>query len=168
MVTQVITIFFVQFFSLFFLLFLISSASVRSLLYLFYIMPIFVWNVSLLFLILLKKFLVVPILLFSSSSLHCSCKKAFFSLRAILWYSEFSRVYLSLSPLPFASLLFSAMFKASSDNHFALLYFFFLEMALVTTSCYEPLSIALQAFYLQALVFWIYLSPLLYNHKGFI
>ena len=42
--------------------------------------------------------------------------------------------YLSFSPLPFASLLFSALCKASSDNHFAFLHFFFLVMVLVTTS----------------------------------
>ena len=34
--------------------------------------------------------------------------------------------YLSFSPLPLASLLFSAVCKASSDNHFAFLPFFFL------------------------------------------
>ena len=38
--------------------------------------------------------------------LHCSLKKAFLSLLAILWTSAFSWVYLFLSPLPFTSLLF--------------------------------------------------------------
>ena len=38
----------------------------------------------------------------------CSLKKAFLSLLAILWSSAFSWVYLTLSPLPFASILFSA------------------------------------------------------------
>ena len=33
--------------------------------------------------------------------------------------------YLSFSPLPFASLLFIAICKASSDNHFAFLHLFF-------------------------------------------
>ena len=42
-------------------------------------------------------------------------------------------MYLSLSPFPFSSLLFSAICKASLDNHFAFLYF--LGMVLVTTSC---------------------------------
>ena len=37
-------------------------------------------------------------------------------------------VYLSFSPLPLASLLFSAISKALSDNHFAFLHFFFLGM----------------------------------------
>ena len=39
---------------------------------------------------------------------------------AILWNSAFKWVYLSFSPLPLAFLLFSAIYKASSDNHFAL------------------------------------------------
>ena len=34
-------------------------------------------------------------------------------------------IYLSFSPLPFDSHLFTAICKASSDSHFALLHFFF-------------------------------------------
>ena len=41
----------------------------------------------------------------------------------------------SFFPLPLASLLFSSIFKASSDNHFALLHFFFLGMFLIHVSC---------------------------------
>ena len=44
-------------------------------------------------------------------------------------------VYLSFSPLPFASLLFSAICKASSDYHFAFLHFFSSGMVLITASC---------------------------------
>ena len=40
-----------------------------------------------------------------------------------------------LSPLPFASLLFTAICKAPSDNHFAFLHFFFLGMVLIPVSC---------------------------------
>ena len=47
-------------------------------------------------------------------------RKAFLSLLAILWNSAFKWVSLSFSPLPLASLLSSAICKASSDNHFAL------------------------------------------------
>ena len=65
-------------------LFLISSASVRSIPFLSFIVPIFVWNVPLISLIFLKRSLVFPILLFSSISLHWSLKKAFLSLLAIL------------------------------------------------------------------------------------
>jgi len=77
-------------------------------------------------LIFLKKSLIFPILLFSSISLHCSLRKAFLSLLAILWNSAFKQVYLSFSPLPFASLLFSAICKASSDSHFAFFAVLFL------------------------------------------
>ena len=90
------------------------------------------WNVSLVSLIFWKRYLVFRILLFSSISLHWSLRKAFLSL-LILWTSAFKWVYLSFSPLPFA--LFSAICKASSDNHFALLYFFYLGMVLITASC---------------------------------
>ena len=85
-------------------------------------------------LIFLKRSLVFPILLFSSISLHQSLKKAFLSLLAILWNSTFKWVYLYFSPLPFASLLFTAICKASSDKHFTFLHFFFLEVILITAS----------------------------------
>ena len=76
-------------------LFLISSASVRSLLFLSFIEPIFAWNVPLVSLIFLKSSLVFPILLFSSISLQWSLRKAFLSLLAILSNSAFKWVYLS-------------------------------------------------------------------------
>jgi len=82
-------------------------------------------NLPLIPLITLKRSLVFPILLFSSVSFHCSLRKAFLSLFTILWNSSFSWVYLSFSPLPFTSLLFSAICKALSDNHFAFLHLFF-------------------------------------------
>ena len=115
-------------------LFMISSASVRSILFLSFIVPIFAWNIPLISLIFLKRSLVFPILLFSSVSLHCSPRKAFLSLLAILWNSAFRWVYLSFSPLPVAS-LFPTIYKASSDSHFAFLHFFFLGMVFITTSC---------------------------------
>ena len=49
--------------------------------------------------------------------------------------SAFRWVYLSFSPLPFTSLLFSDICKVSSDNHFAFLHFFFLGMVLTPASC---------------------------------
>ena len=86
-------------------LYLISSPSVKSLPFLSFIEPIFVWNVPLVSLIFLKRSLVFPILLFSSISLCWSLRKAFLSLLAILWNSAFKWVYRSFSPLLFASLL---------------------------------------------------------------
>ena len=95
-------------------LFLISSACVRSIPFLSFIEPIFAWNVPLVSQIFLKRSLVFPILLFSSISL----RKAFLSLLDILWNFAFRHLYLSLAPLPFASLLFTAVCKASPDSHF--------------------------------------------------
>ena len=69
---------------------LISSASVRFLPFLSYILPIFAWNVPLVSLIFLKRSLVFPIILFSSISLHWSLRKAFLSVLAILWNSAFN------------------------------------------------------------------------------
>ena len=115
-------------------LFLIYSASVKSILFLYFIVSIFAWNVPLVSLIFLKRSLVFPILLFSSVSLHWLLKKAFLSLLAILWNSAFRWLYLSFSLLPLAFVLFSAICKTSSDNHFAFLHLFFLGMVLITPS----------------------------------
>ena len=111
-------------------LFLISSASVRSIPFLSFIEPIFAWNIPLVSLIFLKRSLVFPILLFSSMSLHWSLRKTFLSLFAILWNSAFKWLYFYFSPLLFASLLFTAICKASSDSHFAFLHFFSMGMVL--------------------------------------
>ena len=97
-------------------LFLISSASVRSILFLSFIVPIFVWYAPLVSPVFLKRSLVFPIPLFSSISLHCSLRKAFLYLLAVLWNSAFKWVYLFFSPLPCTSILF----WASLDSHFAL------------------------------------------------
>ena len=61
-------------------------------------------------------------------------KKAFLSLLAILWNSAFRCLYLSFSPLLFASLLFTSICKASPDSHFAFLHFFSMEMVLLPVS----------------------------------
>ena len=141
-------------------LFLISSASIRSLPFLPFIVPIFAWNIPLISPVFLKRSLVFPYLLFSSISLHCSLKNAILSLLAILWNSTFSWIYLSLSPWLFTSFLSSAICKASSDNHFAFLHFFFplgWFCSLPPVQCYKPLSIVLQVLYLLDLIPWVYL-----------
>ena len=77
-----------------------------------------------------------PCLLSESKSLFCtSVKKVFLSLLAILWNSAFKWEYLSFCPLPFTSLLFTTICKASSDNHFAFLHFFSMGMVLIPVSC---------------------------------
>ena len=148
-------------------LFLISSASVRSLPFRSFIEPIFAWNVPLVSLIYLKKTLVFPILFFSSISLHWSLRKAFWSLLDILWNSTFQWVYLSFSSLRFTS-LFTAIYKASWNSHFAFLHFFFLGMVLIPVSCtMSRASFHSSSGTLSDLVPYICFSLPLYNHKGF-
>ena len=113
---------------------LISSASVRSIPFPFFIVTICAWIVPLVSLIFLKRSLFFPILLFYSISFQWSLRKAFLSLIAILWNSAFKWVYLSFSPLLFASLLFTDICKASPDSHFAFLHFFSMGMVLVPFS----------------------------------
>ena len=150
-------------------LFLISSASISFIPFLSSIVPIFVWNVLLLSLIFLKRSLVFPILLFSSIFLHWSLRKSFLSLLAILWTSVFKWVYLSFFPLPFTSLLFIAVCKASSEIILPFLHFFFLRMVLITASCTMSRTfVHSSSDTLSDLIPWIYLSLPLYSHKGLI
>ena len=110
-------------------IFATSSSYLLLLLYPYHFCPllcpslheVFPW-----YLIFLKRYLVFPILLFSSISLHWSPRKAFLSLLALLWNSAYKWVYISFSLLPLASLL-TAICKASSDNHFAFFAFLFLR-----------------------------------------
>ena len=145
-------------------LFLISSSSVNFLMFLSCIVPIFASDIFLISPIFLKISLVFSVLLFSSISLHWSLKKAFLHHLAILWNSVVSWVYLSFSPLPFAS-LFSAICQASLDNHFAFLHFFYFGMVLVTNS-FTMLWTSDNSS--SGTLSRIYLSPPLYNLKGFI
>ena len=98
-------------------------------------------------------------------SLHWSLRKVFLILLAILWNSAFRWVYLSFLRL------FSAICKASSDNHFAFLHFFFLGMVLIPASCtmsQTSIHSSSSAGTLSTdLIPWIYFSLPLYNHKGF-
>ena len=65
-------------------------------------------------------------------------RKAFLSFLVILWNSAFRCLYLSFSPLLFASLLFTAICQASLDSHFAFLHFFSMGMVLIPVSCTMP------------------------------
>ena len=109
----------------------------------------------------LKRSLFSPILLFSSISLHWSLRKAFLSLLAILWNSAFRWIYLSFSPLPFTSLLFSAICKASSDNRLPFLVSFSWgwSWSLLPVRCHKPPSVVLQALGLSDLIPWISSPP---------
>ena len=73
---------------------------------------------------------------------------------------------ISFSSLPLTSLLFSAICKASSDNHCAFLHFFFLGMVLFTTSrTMLQASIHSSSGTLSDLISWIYLSLPLCDRK---
>ena len=147
-------------------LFLMSSASVRSIPFLSFIVPIFAWSVRLVSLIFLKRsqsFQFYCFLLFL-----CIDHLGILYLSAFLWNSAFRWIYLSFSPLPFASLLFSAIWKASSNNHFAFLHFFFLGMVLIPASCtMSRTSVHSSSGTLSDLIPWLYLSLPLDNHKRF-
>ena len=87
---------------------------------------------------------------------------------AILCNSAFKWVYLSFSPLHFASLLFKALCTPCSDNYFAFLHFFFLGMVLIPASCtMSQISVHTSSGTLSDPIPWIYFSLPLYNQKGF-
>ena len=98
-----------------------------------------------------------------------SCCRLRFSLPAAFHVvpSNQSCMFLSLSPLLF-TFLSSAICKASSDNHFAFLLFFFFWMVLFTISCTILwTSVHSSSDILLDLVPWIYSLPLLWIHTGF-
>ena len=116
-------------------LFLISSISIRSIPFLSFIEPIFSWNCSLGMSNFLEE---ISGLLHSIVSLYFFAlitEEGFLIFPRFSWNSAFKWVYLSFSPLAFTSLFFSAICKASSDNHLAFLHFFFLGMVLIPASC---------------------------------
>ena len=88
---------------------LISSASVRSILYLSFIEPIFAWNVPLVSLTFLKRSLVFPIMLFSSVSLQWPLRKAFY-LSLLFFGTLHSYEYIFPFVLCFLLLFFSQLF----------------------------------------------------------
>ena len=86
-------------------------------------------------LIFLKTSLVFPILLFFLYFFALITEEGFLISPCYSLNSAFKWVYLSFSPLLFACLLFIAVCKASSYNHFAFSDFFFLEMILIVAAC---------------------------------
>ena len=104
-----------------------------------------------------------------STAILLLLKKAFLSLLFILWNSPFSWIYLFLSALPFASLPFSAICNASSDNHFAFLHFFFFGMILVTASyavLWTSVHSSLGTLFTRSNSLSLFITSTL-NHKGF-
>ena len=114
-------------------LYLIPSASVRSIPFLSFVVLIFAWNIPLVYLIFLKRFLVIfycfPLLLYTDHWGRLSYPSF------LVFGTLHSNGYIFPFPLCLSCFLFSAIWKASLDNHFAFLHFFFLEMILITASC---------------------------------
>ena len=108
-----------------------SHVTTRSSSFLYVTVPIFEWNVPLVSPVFLKRFLVFsicfPLFLFIVHLRRLSYLSLLFSgiLHSVVYIFPF---LLCLSPL------FLAICKMFSDNHFALLHFFFLGMVLVTAS----------------------------------
>ena len=117
-------------------LFLVSSVFVRSMPFLSFIVPIFAWYIPLVSLIFLKGSRLSHSIVF----LHFFAfimEVGFLSLLPILWNLAFRWVYLSFSPLPFTSLLFPAICKASSGHNYSFLHFFFLGMVYLSLPLYN-------------------------------
>ena len=130
-------------------LFLTSSASVRSIAFLSFIVPIFAWNVPLVSLIFLKRSLVFSILLFSSISVQWSLRKAFFSLLAVLWNSAF-RWYIFLFLFGLSLLFFSQLFVRPPQTTilpFCISFSWGWFWSLPPIKGYKPPCIVLQALY---------------------
>ena len=125
-------------------LFLISSASVRSIPFLFY------WvhhcmKCSLGISNFLEEISSLSHSIFSPIFLHWSLRKAFLSLLGILWNSAFKWVYFSFSPLV---LFFSQLFVRSPQT--AILFFcvsfsWWWSLSLSPVQCHEPPSTVHQA-----------------------
>ena len=117
-------------------LFLISSASVRSIPFLCFMVPVFTWNVTLVSLNFPKEISsLTHSIIFSSISLHCSHRKSFLSILAIPWSSTFRWVYLSFLSLAFYLSSFLNYLWVLLRQPFCLSHLFFLWMVLITASC---------------------------------
>ena len=114
-------------------LFLISSASLRSIPFLSFIEPIFVWNVPLMSLIFLKRSLVFSVYCFPL--FLCIDHWGRLSYVSLLFFETLLSNGYMFPFLLCLSVLFRAICKASSNNHFAFLHFFFLRMVLILVSC---------------------------------
>ena len=107
--------------------FLISSASVKSIPLLPYILLTFAWNVPLVSLIFLKISLVFPILLFSSISLHCLLRTLLKNHSLLFFGTLHSDGYIFPFLLCLSVLFFSRLFVRPPQEPFCNFAFLFLE-----------------------------------------
>ena len=129
-----VKIFFVQFLCVSCHRFLISSASVRSLPFLFFIEPIFAWNVPLVSLIFLKRSLIFPILLFSFLCTDHWGRLSYLSL--VFFGTVHSNGYIFTFLFCFLFVFLSQLFIRPSQKAILLFFhFFFLGRVLLPVSC---------------------------------
>ena len=130
-------------------LFLIFSASVRSIPFLSFIEAIFAWNVPLVSLIFLKRSLVFPVLLFSSTSLHWSQGRL--SYLSLLFFGTLhSDEYIFPFLLCLSVLFFSQLFVRPLQTTvlpFCVSFSWGWFWSLPSVQCHEPPSIVLLALY---------------------
>ena len=134
-------------------LFLISSASIGSIPFLPFIVPIFAWNVPLVSLIFLKRSLVFPILLLSCISLHWSLRKAFSSL-LVIFGTLHPNGYIFPFLLCLLLLFFSQVFVRPPQTAilpFCISFSWGWSWSLPPVQCHELPSIVLQALSLSDL-----------------
>ena len=139
-------------------LFLISSASVRSIPFMSYMMPIFAWNILLVALIFLRRSLNLP--LYSFPLFLCIVHLRRLSYISLLFFGLCFQMGISFFfSFAFHFSSFLSYLEGLLRQSFCLLHFFILGMVLITVSCTMELC-------LSDLIPWISLLLPLYNHKG--
>ena len=139
-------------------LFLISSVTVRPILFLSFIVPIFAWYVPLVSLIFWKRSLVLPILLFSSISLQGSLRKAFFFVQILFFGILHSNGYIFPFLICLLLLFFSQLFVRPPQTTilpFCISFSWEWFWSPPSVQCHKPPSIVLQALCLSDLIPWI-------------
>ena len=129
-------------------LFLISSASVRSIPFPSYFMPIFAYNIPLVSQFSSRDFQSFPFYCFPLFlCIDHWGRLSYFSL-AIVWNSAFKWVYISFSPLPLAYLLSLAVRPPQTTIFpFCVSFSWGWSWSLPPVQCHKPPSIVLQVLY---------------------
>ena len=140
--------------------FLLSFTSVRSILFLFLIVPIFAWNVPLVSLIFLKRSLVFPFYCFPLFLCIVHLGRLFY-LSLIFFRTLHSDGYIFPFLLCLLLLFFSQIFLKPSQTTILPFWISFpwgWFWSLPPAQCYVLPSIVFQAPFLSDLIPWIYLS----------
>ena len=150
-------------------LFLMSSASVRSIPFLPFIVPIFALNVPLVSLISWRD--IWSFSFYCFSLFLCIDHWGKLSYLSLLFFGTLHSIgYIFPFLLCFLILFFSKLFVRPPQTTilpFCILLPWRWSWSLPPVQCHEPPSIVLQILCLSDLIPWIYLSLPLYNHKVF-